>query len=98
MDWAKFLEPNWNKLKLFAVIYFVFSVVGWAVLEFLSYPTRPAVAEIIIFITNPANRIYYSLFGSLASFAQFVINSFLSLADLFWVYAIASFIDSRMKK
>ncbi|MFH1390971.1 MAG: hypothetical protein ABIH20_01535 [Candidatus Diapherotrites archaeon] len=100
MDWEKFLEPNWNKLKYFVIIYLVGGVI-------LALATSMAYDSILFFelarlIDHPINFIVNSLLGFNFGFNFDIISGIVMriiiILDLVWFYIIASFIDSRLKK
>ncbi|MAG18180.1 MAG: hypothetical protein CL944_01765 [Candidatus Diapherotrites archaeon] len=108
MDWKKFFEPNWNKLKYFLIIYIIVQLVSRAFftdfytnLAFEGTSNSSIFINLVYWIIKPFSSVLYPLFVSFlysANFLMQIISSVLDLLDLAWIYVIASFIYSRLKK
>ncbi|MAG18181.1 MAG: hypothetical protein CL944_01770 [Candidatus Diapherotrites archaeon] len=101
MDWKKFFEPNWNKLKYFSVLFLLTNII-MSIIIWNSLRGDPVYYYLFFSLTKPAAIIldYLILEPVLTQPKIFVYmyHTLVSLLDLAWVYIIASIIDSRLKK
>lgn len=111
MDWKKFFEPSLRKIILTIILFLVFNqIFSFMFFEVInaSYNGDVFVSLIYEFILMVVSPFGYVLFGLLyglvdlvggyAGFIGTIVRYALEILDFLWVYLIASFIDSRLKK
>ena len=101
MNVKKFLEPSRRKLIIFSAVFLLFEILyQLIVVKYLVSSTIVPGGEVLPGLIQLIKMpFWYIIYKNIyVTSLVWILSPIIQLLDLFWIYFVASLIDSRLKK